>query len=188
MRGCIGRPFAWQEALLVTCMLFQNFDFVAEDPNYQLSYSQSLTIKPANFFIKAMLRPGIDAISLERGLYGAPTKKDLAAKDQKIEKMTTPGKPKKPMSVFFGSNAGTCQALASTLANAAAGYGYDASVSALDAGTNNVPKDQPVVVITASYEGQPPDNAAHFVEWLEGLKGSELAGRKYAVFGCGHRE
>ena len=29
-RGCIGRPFAWQEALLVLAMLLQNFDFAVE--------------------------------------------------------------------------------------------------------------------------------------------------------------
>ena len=168
-------------------MLFQNFDFMPEDPNYQLTYSQSLTIKPANFYMKAVLRSGIDAISLERGLYGAPAKKDLAAKDKKIEDMATPGKPKKPMSILFGSNTGTCQSLASTLANAAAGHGYDATVLAMDMAAESVPKDQPVVLITASYEGQPPDNAARFVTWLEGLKGNELTGVKYAVYGCGHR-
>lgn len=52
----------------------------------------------------------------------------------------------------------------------------------------NVPKDEPVVFITASYEGQPPDNAAHFFEWLSALKENELEGVNYAVFGCGHRE
>lgn len=36
MRGCIGRPFAWQEALLVTAMLLQYFNFAPEDPSYTL--------------------------------------------------------------------------------------------------------------------------------------------------------
>lgn len=36
--------------------------------------------------------------------------------------------------------------------------------------------------------GQPADNAAHFVEWLSSLKGSELANVSYTVFGCGNRD
>lgn len=53
------------------------------------------------------------------------------------------------------------------------------------------PKDgQPVILITASYEGQPTDNAAQFVKWLEVLPAAEsrLQGANFAVFGCGHRD
>ena len=38
------------------------------------------------------------------------------------------------------------------------------------------------------YAGQPADNAVHFVEWLSALKGDELTGVSYAVFGCGNRD
>lgn len=36
--------------------------------------------------------------------------------------------------------------------------------------------------------GQPADNAAHFVEYIKNVKADELAGVKFAVFGCGNRE
>lgn len=36
--------------------------------------------------------------------------------------------------------------------------------------------------------GEPAENAAKFVDWLEHLEGSELAGVRYAVFGCGNRD
>lgn len=52
----------------------------------------------------------------------------------------------------------------------------------------NLPTDKPVVIITASYEGQPADNAAHFVNWINTLKDTELKDVSYAVFGCGHRD
>jgi cytochrome P450/NADPH-cytochrome P450 reductase len=60
-RGCIGRPFAWQEALLVIAILLQNFDFEFEDPNYTLALKQTLTVKPANFKIRAISRDGLRA-------------------------------------------------------------------------------------------------------------------------------
>src|SRR6266436_10027762 len=55
-RACIGRPFAWQEALLVVVILLQNFNFTAEDPSYQLTLKQTLTIKPKGFYMRAHLR------------------------------------------------------------------------------------------------------------------------------------
>ena len=38
------------------------------------------------------------------------------------------------------------------------------------------------------FEGQPADNAKHFVEWLENVKDNAFAGIKYAVFGCGNKD
>jgi sulfite reductase alpha subunit-like flavoprotein len=43
-------------------------------------------------------------------------------------------------------------------------------------------------VANLGYEGQPPDNAAHFVEWLQKLESNKLKGVNYAVFGCGNRK
>jgi cytochrome P450/NADPH-cytochrome P450 reductase len=94
----------------------------------------------------------------------------------------------KPMHIFYGSNTGTCEAFARRLADDASGYGFEAQTTSLDSATQNIPKDDPVVFITASYEGQPPDNAAHFFEWLSKLDGKSLEGTNYATFGCGHRE
>ena len=41
--------------------------------------------------------------------------------------------------------------------------------------------------IISSYEGQPPDNACNFIEWIEKVKETPLSGAFYAVFGCGNR-
>jgi cytochrome P450/NADPH-cytochrome P450 reductase len=187
MRGCIGRPFAWQEAILVTALLLQNFNLQLDDPNYQLQIKQTLTIKPKDFYMRATLRDGVDATYLEKALAGdagvTKTKQQAAKKEVGAVK-----KSKKLMSIFYGSNTGTCEALAQRLSTNAAAHGFDAAVAPLDSATQKLPKDRPVVIITASYEGQPPDNAAHFVEWLQSLSGDEAAGTKFAVFGCGHKD
>lgn len=91
------------------------------------------------------------------------------------------------MKILYGSNAGTCEALAASLAGTAANHGYRPEVVPLDSGVDNLPTKQPLIIITSSYEGQPPDNAAHFIEWLEGLQGKKLKDLNYAVFGCGNR-
>ena len=92
------------------------------------------------------------------------------------------------MTVLYGSNAGTCESLANALANIASSHGFMPKIMPMDSAANKLPTDQPVIVVTSSYEGQPPDNASRFVEWLQSLKGSELEGVRFGVFGCGNRK
>lgn len=189
VRGCIGRPFAWQEALLMTALLIQNFNFTMANPSYDLRIKQTLTIKPKDFQMKATLRNGLDPTKLNLSLSDASGAQEssIASRDKK-PKTTAPTGKLKPMHVFFGSNTGTCETFAHRLAQDAVEHGFEAKVNSLDSALQNIPTKDPVVVITASYEGQSPDNAAHFVEWLDGLKGNSLEGVNYATFGCGHRK
>lgn len=186
-RGCIGRPFAWQEAVLVTAMCLQYFNFEIDDPSYQLQIKSTLTIKPKDFNMKATLREGWTATKVEQSLSGsirsaAPSKKDAP----------TAGKTKtqgKPFTVLYGSNSGTCESFAHTLAADAADHGFTASkVDTLDSAKQNLPSNEPIVIITASYEGEPTDNAAHFFDWLSNLEEDEKTDVQYAVFGCGHSD
>jgi cytochrome P450/NADPH-cytochrome P450 reductase len=93
------------------------------------------------------------------------------------------------MTIVYGSNTGTCQALAQKLSVEARKHGYSADVKEMNAAVDGLPKGQPSVIITASYEGEPPDNADQFVAWLETMTAnSTLEGVEYAVFGCGHSD
>lgn len=114
MRACIGRAFAWQEALLATCMLLQFFEFRAHDFNYDLEIKNTLTIKPYNFFMHAKFRSGIDTMDLEHMIYGR------GADKQRKQSMVPPSMAAdaaktsslRPMKVFYGSNTGVCHAFA----------------------------------------------------------------------------
>ncbi|KAI8986145.1 cytochrome P450 [Trametes punicea] len=55
-RACIGGAFAWQEAQIALVTIFQHFDLVMADPKYELELKQTLSIKPKNFFIRALPR------------------------------------------------------------------------------------------------------------------------------------
>ncbi|KAB8228368.1 bifunctional cytochrome P450/NADPH--P450 reductase [Aspergillus alliaceus] len=190
MRGCIGRPFAWQEMMLVVAMLLQSFDFQKDDLNYDLRIKQTLSIKPEGFHMKATLRRGLDAVRLASFLNSSndPSSEPPQTTNGEHKSNANLQSHVKPLHIFFGSNTGTCEALARRLAKDSFGYGFTAKVGCLDSAMENVPRGNPVIFITASYEGQPPDNAAHFFEWLSGLKGTELDGVNYAVFGCGHHD
>ena len=47
-----------------------------------------------------------------------------------------------------------------------------------------------MIVVTASYNGKPPDNAAKFCRWLcdPSLPSDAFAGVEYSAFGCGNRD
>jgi sulfite reductase alpha subunit-like flavoprotein len=53
--------------------------------------------------------------------------------------------------------------MANSLASSAASHGFQAKVEILNKAVDALPKKGPVVIITSSYEGEPPDNAVHFL-------------------------
>ncbi|RYC93528.1 Bifunctional cytochrome P450/NADPH--P450 reductase [Fusarium oxysporum f. sp. narcissi] len=188
MRACIGRPFAWQESLLVMVMLLQNFNFVL-DPNYHLGFKQTLTIKPKDMYMRAVLRDNLTPTTLERRLAGLPVLATGEANGTNGE--SADAEDGIPITILYGSNSGTCESLAQRVATDAAQHGFRVTkIDCLDMANGNLPADQPVVIITASYEGQPPDNAGHFVAWVENAAQEEKPFKdvSYAVFGCGHRD
>ena len=168
-------------------MLLQNFDFRLEDPQYELQTQQTLTVKPKNMFLHAMPRRGVNPIAIEKRLHAADSSPSISSGDS--EPLTAREcKSHRPMAVFFGGNMGTCESLAQTVGNVASSHGYKVQIRPLDDATNSLPKDQPVLLITSTYEGQPPDNACKFIEWIEKTKDKPLSGVSFAVFGCGNRK
>ncbi|KAF7558286.1 hypothetical protein G7Z17_g61 [Cylindrodendrum hubeiense] len=189
VRACIGRPFAWQEMLITVSLLLQNFNLTMDNPAYNLSLIETLTVKPKDFYMKASLRHGMSPLDLEHKLRGSneASIKTTTSADHESENGNSERKGK-PLSIFYGSNSGTCETLAHRLASDATSHGFHASVDSLDTAKESLPIDRPVVIITSSYEGQPPDNAAQFVSWLKNLEGKSLGPVSYAVFGVGNRE
>ena len=187
VRGCIGRPFAWQEALMATAMVLQYFDISQDDPSYDLRIKASLTLKPRDFYMRASLREGWTATKIEKSLSGSIRGDDSSkAHPAGLQEVTKQGKP---LTILYGSNSGTCEAFAQTLAADAGSHGFTATkVDTLDSAKSSLPTGQPVVIITASYEGEPCDNAAHFYNWLSNLKDDEKLETQYAVFGAGHSD
>ncbi|SJZ50679.1 cytochrome P450 / NADPH-cytochrome P450 reductase [Enhydrobacter aerosaccus] len=182
-RACIGRPFAMQEAQLVLSMMLQRFEFVLDDPAYTLKVHETLTIKPENLRIRARARRSSGSFARSVAL-------------------TRPAKPLTPPStarpaanldtsrllVLFGSNTGSAEAFANRIASEAPSFGFAPTVAAMDDVAGNLPRDAAVIVVTASYEGQPPDNARQFISYVEGLPQGALDRARFAVFGCGNRQ
>lgn len=193
MRACIGRAFAWQEAVLALAIILQNFDMRMDDPNYEPSIVHALTIKPKDFYMRASLRQGITPTILLQRLAGDhPTANGEIGSYGVAKGVPVVEDGDHELLILYGSNTGTCQALSQKLAGQCAQRGFKSEVKTLDQVMGQVPKRVPAVLITASYEGLPTDDAARFVAWLQSLDekadGKTLNGVKYAVFGCGHSD
>lgn len=179
-RSCIGRPFALQEATLLLAMILQRFDLAMADRHYRLEIKETLTMKPHGFFIKAK-RLSKDIVESTPSPLSAARSQPAALEGREISNGI-------PIWVLFGSNAGSAEAFAQRIATDAKAQGYVATLGTLDSATGRLPKEGAVVIVTASYEGQPPDNAKQFVSWLDILPADALRGVQYAVFGCGNKD
>ncbi|EAW17096.1 bifunctional cytochrome P450/NADPH--P450 reductase [Aspergillus fischeri NRRL 181] len=190
-RSCIGRAFAWQEAQLVVAMILQTFDLVGNDPSYKLRIKETLTIKPDGFRLRATLRRGQSATGLSRRSMSVSADGTSAASSTHLAGKCKGLEPAggQPVSFFYGSNSGTCKALAHRLASNMMARGFtNQKLAPLDSAVDNLPRDQPVIIVTTTYDGQPTDDAKKFIAWLESGKVPALQGVSYAVFGCGHQD
>ena len=182
-RACIGRQFAMQEAILVLSMLLQRFEFI-DFANYKLETKQALTVKPDNFHIKVRPRAGRAAIPQVMMAQPAAVSQPAAAPLPSANAHQT------RLLVLYGSNLGTAEGLAHGIGDEAKHRGFVATVEALDDHVGSLPKEGGLIIVAASYNGQPPDNAAKFCRWLRdpSLAADAFAGVEYSVYGCGNRD
>ncbi|WP_052353742.1 cytochrome P450 [Neobacillus jeddahensis] len=180
-RACIGQQFAMHEATLLIGMILKHFELI-DHTNYQLKIKETLTFKPDNLTLK--VRP-------RQTFYSAPLKQDVTSAVDLPEKPVLPSRLKEggahntPLLVLYGSNMGTAEGIARDLAVTARFKGFHSEIAPLDEFVRNLPKEGLVVIISSSYNGNPPKNARKFVKWLKEGKSEELNGVTYAVFGCG---
>ncbi|MEJ4112993.1 cytochrome P450 [Corynebacterium kroppenstedtii] len=186
-RSCIGRAFALQEAKMVLILLLQHFDPEFVDPNYHLHRDNSLASKPGDLIVRMKKRPGHPYTGLTGDVDfsgGSATGTDVTHPQHEVEV------PKNghTVKVFVGTTAGICRNLGTRLLTFAQSQGFDTALYDLDDAVENLDPDALNLIVTSSYEGQPPENAFRFVSWLESNEPKNLDNITYAVFGCGNSE
>ncbi|WP_112264511.1 cytochrome P450 [Lentzea terrae] len=176
-RACIGRQFALHEATLVLALLVHRYRFI-DHTNYQLKIKQSLTLKPDALTLRLARRSRAErrrptTVSTDRTAAGATTVSRAAGT---------------ALALLHGSNLGTCTGIAGDLAVDGDERGFATTVAPLnDVAGELGPDSGPVVIVAASYNGRPTDDAARFLAWTESLEPGSLQGLPYAVLGVGDR-
>ncbi|MFJ2271897.1 cytochrome P450 [Streptomyces sp. NPDC087849] len=179
-RSCIGRQFALHEATLLLGLLVHRYRLV-DHSNYKLRIKEALTLKPDGFTLTPVRRTAADRRQVRPPAPGAVS----APPEGTTPALRAPGTA---FTVLYGSNLGACRALAHDLADQAARHGFTPEVGRLDDAVDTLVPDQPTLIVTASYNGRPTDDAARFIEWLsDGKNVGRLAGVPYAVLGLGDR-
>ena len=168
----------FQEATLVLGMVLKHFDFI-DHMNYQLKVKETLTLKPDQFIIRVRPRGGQPVMAVPGVAIQEPVKAGKKDEQEVVEAHDT------PLLVLYGSNLGTAEGIAREIADTATNQGFRSEVAALDNRVGRLPTEGAVIIVSASYNGQPPSNARQFVEWLQHAEADEFKGVKYTVLGCG---
>ncbi len=146
------------EAALALGMILQRFKLI-DNHRYQMHLKETLTIKPDGFKIK--VRPRADR---DRGAYAGPARRTTAAMSTRPRRAPrdAPGH-NTPLLVLYGSNLGTAEELATSVADLAEVNGFATKLAPLDDYVGKLPEQGGVLIFCASYNGAPPDNATQFV-------------------------
>lgn len=189
-RACIGRQFALHEATMLLGMLVHRYRFI-DRADYRLKVKETLTLKPEGFTMTLAARTPEDrARSLAAAGRTAALTGGTGAESKAVapdDGLPTRALPGTALTLLHGSNFGTCRSYAEQLGELAADLGFDVRVAPLDAAAGTLPADSPVVIVAASYNGRPTDDAGSFVSWLEEAAPDAAAGVPYAVLGVGDR-
>ncbi|WP_269854659.1 bifunctional cytochrome P450/NADPH--P450 reductase [Streptomyces sp. RPT161] len=181
-RACIGRQFALHEATMLLGLLIHRYRFL-DHTGYQLRIKETLTLKPEGFTLTLAPRTAQDR---QRGAASRTAAQHTTAATADAG-LPTRVKPGTAVTVLHGSNFGTCREYAAQLADAAGDLGCDVTVAALNDRTAALPAEAPVVIVAASYNGQPTDDANAFVTWLADAEPGTAEGVPFAVLGVGDR-
>ena len=187
-RACIGSQFAMQESTLVIGMMLQRFNLI-DHTNYQLKVKETLTFKPDNFYLQVRERTAADREEVleETGRQNSQATNATLA--------LTAGHDT-PLLVLYGSNMGSARQIAQRLAEDGTDQGYTVTLKTLDEAVDALPVNGTLLVVCASYNGQPPDNAGAFYQWLEALAQQTATGNspplssdlQFAVLGVGNKD
>jgi cytochrome P450/NADPH-cytochrome P450 reductase len=152
--------------LVLSCII-QKFDLQLADPSsYTLHVKSSLTIKP-HVRVRAIPRAGrqVQMVLPAPSSSLRETRDGLAPREGMTQDTS-----KQRMYVLYGSNTGSCESFAQKIATAAPSHGgsytllpsafthiswvgFSAKLFSMDAATAALPTDGPVIIISASYEG-----------------------------------
>lgn len=127
----------------------------------------------------------LETLSREEALWISGYLAGFARRAPKVPAPITPAAP--VLTILYGSETGHAAALAQRMGGLAHAKGLDARVIDMaDFRPQELKAARHLAIVTSTYgDGDPPDHAAAFHEFLHGRKAPRLEGAKFAVLGLG---
>lgn len=175
-RSCIGRQFALHEAALAVARIVHRYRLI-DSYHYVPQWESPTSRRPVGFRLDLLRRTPPD-----RQIDTPEILRVAAQSEAQHPTAITDGTR---LAVLYGSNLGTCRALARQFADDATALGCATTVAPLDAAAGGFPEAEAVVIIASSYNGQPTDDARAFVTWLLDAKTTLNPAPNVAVLGVG---
>jgi sulfite reductase (NADPH) flavoprotein alpha-component len=158
----------------------------------------SVTNSPFNEEQAAQLNQLVQSLTPEQRLWlsgylaanqQASTTSDNTQQIQQVPEAAPSAEAVKPrdITVLYGSETGNAQSLAELLDQRLTENGYTVTLSSMDAfKTKDLKKVEDLFIVSATHgEGDPPDNAITFHEFLHSRKAPKLEGVRYSVLALG---
>lgn len=158
----------------------------------------SVTNSPFNEEQAAQLNQLLQSLTPEQRLWlsgylaanqQASTTSDNTQQIQQVPEAAPSAEAVKPrdITVLYGSETGNAQSLAELLDQRLTENGYTVTLSSMDAfKTKELKKVEDLFIVSATHgEGDPPDNAITFHEFLHSRKAPKLEGVRYSVLALG---
>lgn len=158
----------------------------------------SVTNSPFNEEQAAQLNQLVQSLTPEQRLWlsgylaanqQASTTSDNTQQIQQVSEAAPSAEAVKPrdITVLYGSETGNAQSLAELLDQRLTENGYIVTLSSMDAfKTKELKKVEDLFIVSATHgEGDPPDNAITFHEFLHSRKAPKLEGVRYSVLALG---
>ncbi|OBK14424.1 bifunctional cytochrome P450/NADPH--P450 reductase [Mycobacterium asiaticum] len=155
-RSCIGRQFALHESTMALARLIHRYRLI-DTYHYVPQWETPNSRRPVGFHLDVLRRTPQD-----RTVVAPPAEGDAPSAEPHPTAITAGTR----LAIFYGSNLGTCRALARQFADDATALGCSATVARLDDAVGGFPDAEAVLIIASSYNGQPTDDARGFYTWL----------------------
>lgn len=194
-RACLGMQFSLIEARIILARMMQRYTFRLHK-DAQVKEKFRIFMKLSNVWVTAheinpassnSLSSSVSSSLSSRfssGIMDSTAATSLTKSTASVNLESHDGK----LNVYFGSNMGTCEELAENFCDEGTRMGFDSTLQPLDAAASEggLSKESLTLIVTSTYNGQPPDNAKQFAKYCASLEPGSLAGTKIAILGIGN--